>query len=231
MVRHFDDTLDRLHGRPVSPWPLRSRVPGDFRKVGQEFLGYLVELGGLKTDDHVLDIGHRAGRMAIPLTGYLDRHALYEGVDDWEAGTDWCREALTPRYPNFRFRHVQMAPEGGTDAVRAAADTQFPYDDDSFDLVILASIVHLPPSAFYESLGEAARVIRTGGTYFGTWFLRDEPFTPDDLPVPAIACSESEATQRLWSMNLVVEGIHRGRWNGHQPSLSYQDLIIARKRR
>lgn len=229
LIRRFDDSLDRIRGRPVSPWALRSQVPGDFRKIGQEFLGYMVRFGGLKPDAHVLEIGHRAGRMAIPLTRYLGPDARYEGVDDWEEGTAWCQAALTPRYPNFRFRNVRMIPdEGDSAAGRHPEPAPLPYEDGTFDLVILASIVHLPPTAFYQLLREAARVMRTGGTYFGTWFLLDQPRSKG-RSVPPTACSESDARQRLWSLNLEVQNIRRGRWDGHEPSLSYQDLVIARK--
>jgi len=226
IIRCIDDSLDRVRGRPVAPWALRSQVPGDFRKIGREFLGYMVQFGDLRPDAHVLEIGHRAGRMAIPLTRYLGPNARYEGVDDWEEGTAWCQGALTPRYPNFHFRNVRMMNHFA--ASRLPERAPLPYEDDTFDVVILTSIVHLPQAVFYQQLHEAARVIRTGGTYIGTWFLLDRPWD-NQRSVPPIACSESDARQRLWTLNLAVQTILRGRWDGHKPSLSYQDLVIARK--
>ena len=45
---------------------------GDFEQIGREYLGHFKELGGLRPDSRVLDIGCGIGRMAIPLMDYLD---------------------------------------------------------------------------------------------------------------------------------------------------------------
>lgn len=214
IVRWSGVAGDRLRGRPLPPWSLRRQVPGDFRAVGGVFLGHLVELGGLRTDDRVLDIGCRAGRVAIPLTGYLAPGSRYEGVDDWEEGTAWCQRHLTSRAPNFRFKTIGMGvPE------------PLPYEPGSFDFVILASILHLSRPTFDYYLAEAARVLRPGGTYFGTWFLT----ATGTHPAMSLACTESEARARLEELGLGAEAIYRGSWDGHRPSLSYQDVVIGHK--
>ena len=43
-----------------------------FKAIGNEFLGYLVDLSALQPGDAVLDVGCGSGRMALPLTGYLN---------------------------------------------------------------------------------------------------------------------------------------------------------------
>ena len=51
--------------------PESEMFPGNasnFEKAGQEFLGHFKELGGLKPDDRVLDVGCGIGRMAIYLS-------------------------------------------------------------------------------------------------------------------------------------------------------------------
>jgi SAM-dependent methyltransferase len=247
VVRRIDDARDRRHGIPVPPWSLRSRVPGDFRAVGRAFRGYMVDLGGLRPDDRVLDIGCRAGRMTIPLTGYLAADGAYDAVDDWPEGTAWCQQVITTRYPNFRFRQLSMGGPppvaGATEVTRpAAADAPapapepLPYADATFDFVTLGAILQLTPEAFDWYLAEAARVIRPGGTYFGTWFLWNDRRSGGDRPAgsrtgaaPAIACTEDEARRRLGSLGLTVDAVHRGAWDGYEPSLSHQDLVIARK--
>ena len=230
MVRWFGDTWDRRRGHPIPPWTLRSQVAGDWRAVGKEFLGYMVDLGGLQPDDRVLDIGCRAGRMAVPLTGFLGADACYEGVDSWEEGTAWCQRTVTPRNPNFYFSEIETERDRSRGAAACQRGTaRLPYDDETFDFVILASIVHLSPDVFQNYLGEAARLVRRGGTYFGTWFLCCESGPEPSRLAPPIACTESEARRRLDSLGLAVEAVYRGSWNGWKSALSYQDLVIARK--
>jgi SAM-dependent methyltransferase len=221
LLRRAADLDDRLHGRPVPPWVLRAQVSGDFRAVGREFAGYLVDLGGLRPQDRMLDIGCRAGRLAIPLLEVLGPDGRYEGVDTWAEGIAWCRRALTPRHPGFRFRLVPGEAEGLA---------TLPYEDGEFDVVLFATINHLTPAGFAHFLAESARVLRPGGTSFGTWYLwaQGEPRSPGDAP--ALATTEAEARERLAALGLDVLAVHRGRWDGHEPALSHQDVVVARKR-
>ncbi len=230
VVHWLGDTWNRSRGQPIPPWSLRSQVPGDWRAVGKEFLGYIVDLGGLQPDDRVLDIGCRAGRMAVPLTGFLSADARYEGVDSWEEGTAWCQRTVTPRNPNFHFSQIETERDrsrGATASQRGIA--RLPYDDGTFDFVILISIVHLSPDVFQSYLSEVARLVRKGGTYFGTWFLCGENGPESSRPAPPITCTESEARRQLGSLGLTVEAVYRGSWNGWESALSYQDLVIGRK--
>ncbi|MGH9090612.1 MAG: class I SAM-dependent methyltransferase [Acidimicrobiales bacterium] len=215
VLRRMADLDDRLHGRPVPPWALRKQVSGDFRKVGREFAGYLVELGGLRAGDRMLDIGCRAGRLAIPLLEVLGPDGRYEGVDTWPEGIEWCRRAVTPRHPGFRFRLVP-------DELAA-----LPCGDGELDVALFATINGLSPAGFAHALAESARVLRPGGTYFGTWYLwaRGEHRT-----APALATTEEEARVRLDALGLDVLAVHRGRWDGYEPALSHQDVVVARRR-
>ena len=124
----------------------------------------------------------------------------------------------------------------GDRCATAPAPEPLPYADATFDFVTLGAILQLTPEAFDWYLAEAARVIRPGGTYFGTWFLWNDSRPDEDRPAgsrtgvaPAIACTEDEARRRLRSLGLTVDAVHRGAWDGYEPSLSHQDLVIARK--
>src|SRR5205085_6486747 len=69
-----EDAGDEL----LPPPALARSVGGEFRATGAEFLRYFIELGGLRPTEHVLDVGCGVGRMAVPLTGYLDAGGRYE---------------------------------------------------------------------------------------------------------------------------------------------------------
>src|SRR5581483_5976294 len=71
-----DAVLRRRH--PLTPprrlWFVGS---GDFRTAGEENRELFVNLGGLRTNDDVLDVGSGVGRIAVGLTGWLQ--GRYEG--------------------------------------------------------------------------------------------------------------------------------------------------------
>src|SRR6266404_851954 len=72
--------------------PLRLRFVGvgDFRIVGGELKELLIRFG-LKPNDRVFDIGSGVGRVAIPLTHYLNASGRYDGFDVVRRGVTWCR--------------------------------------------------------------------------------------------------------------------------------------------
>jgi Methylase involved in ubiquinone/menaquinone biosynthesis len=82
---------------------------GDYRAIGAEFLGHFVRLGGLKPSDRVLDIGCGIGRMAVPLTQYLDSDAVYEGIDPVGEGIAWCTKTIS-RGRGHRLVHEDDPP-------------------------------------------------------------------------------------------------------------------------
>ena len=145
---------------------------GDFVAVGDDF-AELFRRAGLEATDDVLDVGCGAGRMARPLAGWL--RGRYEGFDVQARAIRWCRRRYARRHPNFGFTHVDVANDAYNPSGRGiAAELSFPYPDDSFDFAILASVfTHLLGDAALRYLDELARVLRPGGTAFGTWFLLD----------------------------------------------------------
>jgi SAM-dependent methyltransferase len=221
--RELDTARQRVTGGPVPPRSIRRQVSGNFFGVGREFFSYMVDLGGLRPTDRILDIGCKAGRMAIPLAAYLKPEARYDGVDDWKDGIEWCRRTLSPRYPNLTFQRVPI--EGRTGALEP-----LPFDDGSSDFCFFASINHLTPEQFAFTLHEVGRLLAPEGTYLGTWYLRDRLGNrPPGTPGPG-ACSETEAKERLASEGLVADGVYRGSWDGFPSPLTFQDVVVARKR-
>jgi SAM-dependent methyltransferase len=162
---------------PVPPFRFVERVGGgDYRDVGEALSRNLLEQGGLRPTDRLLDIGCGVGRLAAPLTRYLRGEGLYEGFDIDPELVAWCERNITRRHPRFRFRAVDVhskyyRPSG---SVSGSAFT-FPYEDGSFDLVSATSLfTHLLTRDAENYLRESARVLAPGGTLFATFFLLDD---------------------------------------------------------
>ncbi|MFQ5776715.1 MAG: class I SAM-dependent methyltransferase, partial [Terriglobia bacterium] len=102
------DTVDRLLGRRDELTPPRSLqiIGGEcFEEIGQAFFGYFLRLCGLQPSEKVLEVGCGVGRMAVPLTRYLDSGGSYEGFDVAVDEVRWCQKNISTRYPRFHF-HV-----------------------------------------------------------------------------------------------------------------------------
>jgi 2-polyprenyl-3-methyl-5-hydroxy-6-metoxy-1,4-benzoquinol methylase len=96
----FIDAIDVLLGKrdELTP-PKRKIFVGGycFKEIGNEFLKYSIELGGIRKDGKVLDVGCGIGRMAVPLTGYLSKEGAYEGFDLVADGIKWCKKKITTK--------------------------------------------------------------------------------------------------------------------------------------
>ncbi len=103
------DITDALLGRRNALTPPRRLMPvgdGDFKKTGDGFFKYFVELGGLKPNHRVLEVGCGIGRIAVPLTNLLTV-GNYEGFDIIPRSIEWCNKMISRRYTNFHFQHAE----------------------------------------------------------------------------------------------------------------------------
>lgn len=228
---------------------------GSWRAVGSEFLRHFTRLGHLKPDHHVLDVGSGIGRMAAPLTRYLDRRGSYAGFDIVKSGVEWCRENITSRHPNFTFIHSDVAnrhynPSG----TMKASEYAFPFDGDSFDFVFLTSVfTHMFPSDLENYLKEIVRVMKPRARCLITFFLiNDESmagiragtsallFTapvreyytanPAD-PEVALGFDEPYIRNLFTARGLTIdEPINFGSWCGRRKYVSFQDIVVATKK-
>jgi ubiquinone/menaquinone biosynthesis C-methylase UbiE len=250
------DVIGKINGRD-GMIPPRSMIfvgDGDFLKVGQVFGEYFVELGGLRPDDRVLDVGSGIGRMAIPLTNYLSQEGEYWGFDIVKSGVDWCQKRISPRFPNFHFIHSDVLnkhynPGGNI----SAQEFRFPFEDGHFDFVFLTSVfTHMLAPDLENYLGEISRVLKPGGKCLITFFLLDAeakrlvqegrssidlPFELEhcrysvkDDPERAIAYDADFIIDLFNKLGLeIVTPIHFGSWCERAKFLSYQDIVIATK--
>ncbi len=249
------DLRDRLAGRrnPLVPSRNRNFVgAGDYELVAQHFFELFRELGGLRPDDRVLDIGSGLGRMAVPLTSWLNGE--YRGMEIRRRAVGWSSRAITSRHPRFQFVHADVHNRyyNRKGKVRAS-ELRFPFDDGVFDFVFATSVfTHMFPADTAHYLAEAARVLRRGGTLFATFFLLTpestiaieqglsaEPFLIQGsgfrsiskaTPEHAVAMQESDVRGMYEECGLAIsEPIHHGSWARTPEAKSYQDIVIAQR--
>ncbi len=226
---------------------------GDFRAVGAEFLGHFIRKGGLKPDARILDIGSGIGRMAVPLTQYLDpSKGRYAGIDPVAGGTNWCRQNITALYPNFQFQHIDIAhalynPRGAVDGRHLV----LPFKDKSADFVIMTSVVtHLEADEVKIYLREISRILAPGGKLFMTAFVVDDIaarnrtgkrdarlnfeksgdgpcwFVQDLPPLAAVGFENGFLDRAIAGAGLTLKLKSFGHWRG-VASDHYQDIFIA----
>jgi SAM-dependent methyltransferase len=247
------DAADRLRGRSALR-PPRRLLGGDyseFERIGEEFKRYFIDLGGLEPDHAVLDVGCGPGRMAVPLMDYLTADGRYEGFDVVPREIRWCQDHITPRQPNFRFQLADVQnrhynPTGGV----PAAEFRFPYDDASFDLVVLASVfTHMLEPEVERYVSEVARVLRPGGRCIVTYFLLNDDsrrriaagesyfsfpagdgaarFEDPEDPEAVVAYDESFVRGRHTACGVPIDSVHGGYWCGRSDYLTWQDVVVA----
>lgn len=248
--------LARCRFLPTPPPELAFAGDGDFRAIGAEFLRWFVTPGGLRPQDRVLEIGSGIGRMAIPLTQYLDpEHGRYVGLDPVAAGIDWCVRMVSATYPNFAFHHLDVRSDVYNPAGRInPASLSLPSEAASFDFVFLTSVfTHLGALCLPRYASEIGRVLPVGGRCFATFFLMNETakhgienggsrlaFAPDgggpeyladpEHPSAAIAQDEGFVLGAFKAAGLhPCCPIRYGAWSG-RPSDTYQDIVVFQKR-
>ena len=146
------------------------------RGAGASFTDYLIEHAKLTPSSTVLDIGCGLGKYAIHLAPFLKQGGQLEGFDVQKRCIDWCQRAITPRYPNARFRHTPLKNDMYSPSAKAsAADFKFPYRSDSFELAFLASVfTHMFTDQVDNYISEIARVLKSDGRCIATVYLLNE---------------------------------------------------------
>ena len=248
------DAWESVRGKRDPLVPPRRHIfigGGDFRSTGHAFRQLFVDLGGLSANDDVLDVGSGIGRIAVGLTGFLQ--GRYEGFDIVGSGIEWSQRRITARYPNFRFQRADIYNKRYNRKGRwRASEYRFPYEDESFDFVLLTSVfTHLLPADAENYVGEVGRVRRPGGTCFATFFLLDdgalqriaEGRSAPSFHVqgdgyrtirkghPEVAVAHRLETVAGWfdATGLMSRTIYPGSWSGRSDGTSYQDIVIARR--
>lgn len=237
---------------PVPPSEINFIGDGDFIAVGVEFLQWFVRLGQLMPSERVLDIGCGLGRMALPLTQYLDTGG-YDGVDIAAGGIDWCTANIASHYENFRFHHLDLAhPLYNPAGTRSTADIELPFEPASFDFIFLTSVVtHLTAAEVRAYAREIKRLLAPGGRCLMTAFMLNGPareglvagggllpfdgadaaqeiYAFADSPTAAVAFEEDYLLSLFFDCGLRrLQPPVYGRWSGRStPGDSFQDINV-----
>ncbi|MBX3678161.1 MAG: class I SAM-dependent methyltransferase [Rhodocyclaceae bacterium] len=257
-VYWLQDTWDLLTGRREAMTPPRMTAlivgSGDFKRIGEEFLGHFIRECGLKPEHKVLEIGAGYGRMAVGLTPYI-AGGSYDGIEIIDKAVAWCRDEIATRFPCFRFHHADLRnPYSNPDGSSNASNYHLPFADEIFDFVFLTSVFsHMPPSEIDAYLAEISRVSKPGARSFITYYLLDDyameqirlrrasqPFyhkfegflsTSRSTPENTIAIPEGAIRQFYARHEMEIdEPIRYGAWPGRERYMTYQDVVIAHKR-
>lgn len=215
----------------------------------------LVKGADLRPDGSVLDVGSGQGRVARPLTGFLNSDGVYYGIEIVKSAVDWCNREYR-KFPNFNFIHADIFNThynfNGRISVR---EYEFPFQDNTFDVVFLSSVfTHMRPDDVRHYLSEIARCLKPGKRCMATCFLlngesrnaiREKKTalafryevdeycmtTTEEDPEDAIALDETYILEAYAEVGLEVLDIRCGKWVPRDKSYGFQDMIIARKHR
>ena len=246
------DVLDLLVGKRdplVPPRGLWFVGGGHFRD--NQFLSSFTGLCDLQPHHRVLDVGCGIGKQAVPLTRYLSPKGSYEGFDIVKEGVQWCEQQITDRYPNFKFRHVDVFnkhynPDGGV----LPSEWKFPYSDAEFDFVCLISVfTHMLPDAVQNYAREISRVLKPGAKSFISFLLLNDesrrliaqgkstlPLTHElggcivldpEFPETTVGLREDFVRDLFEESGLAINAVHYGSWCGRNATNFYQDIVLS----
>ncbi len=250
------DLFDSALKRRLPLVPPKGKIfigQGDFAATGDALLQNLIETCALKPNHHILDVGCGIGRLARPLTKYLNQNGSYEGFDVVQEGINWCVRKYNA-YPNFNFKYIPLKNDLYNLETENTADVfQFPYPNQCFDLVVLTSVfTHMQMEEVNNYLLEIGRVLKSGSHCFATFFIINKeteiyldqskkPFFPHRfqhyfLHNPKVKDANIayryEIVHRMASAaGLTIDQFYPGWWAGNPENscMNYQDVLVLKK--
>lgn len=226
--------------------------PGVFWQIGNQIVGLTMATAGLDPSDRVLDIGCGLGRVALPMSRFLDERGSYDGFDTSPEYIAWCRSSLPLDPARFRFRHCSVQSSHYNEQGKVAAEAfVFPWAENTFTLAIAVSLfTHLSAAATANYLQEISRTLKPKGRLFASFYVLDEQSiilaeggTTDPRftshadegmigdaanPDAAVAFNAEWLATTLASAGLVFDAFYPGRWR-QQAVVSHQDILVAHK--
>lgn len=221
--------------------------------TGLKWLGYLIQIMGLKATDSILDIGCGEDNIYYGLVYYLTLRARYEGIYFSENLIDWAQQEITSRKPNFNFEwHNVYHPIYNAKGTISMTEFIFPYPEASFDNICVSNLfTHLSSIDLRHYLHQIRRVLKVGGKcLFACFLINDESkkliadgkssqslvyeiegglCLDSKLPEKTVGFQEYLLIEWMKEIGLTIIGKYYGSWCGRK-SFTYQDLLIVEKK-
>ena len=251
------DLINFISGKNDKLTPPKGKIfigSGDFKQQGQRLLKILINQGGLMPHHRVLDVGCGIGRLAVPLTTFLNNKGSYEGIDIVKSGINWCNKRINKNFPNFKFLHINLKNDlYNLKTSNEAKNFIFPYKENEFEMVFLFSVFsHMIPADVNNYLNQIHRVLKDGAVCVATFFiLNKESITlmkkndglqfnfdmkthvllKKNVKEANVAYKEEALFQMIEENNLKVESFYKGFWSGRRKNdcIDFQDILILRK--
>lgn len=252
------DLADRLLGRHDPSLPPKAEIftggGVDFAASGRRALEIICSVTDVNPSSHILDVGCGIGRLAIAMPDFLDANGGYEGFDIVPEGIEWCKQHIAGPHDNIHFTladvyNKEYNPKGS----KQPADYKFPYEDETFDVVVLLSVfTHMLPIDVDRYVGEIARVLKKNGRICASYYI----IMPESLQlmtsgrgfmlfkhnlgshwiqskrVPELGVAYDEGyLGGIYSKHGLSDppDIYFGWWCGRSAGLDSQDLVVAAK--
>jgi SAM-dependent methyltransferase len=146
----------------------------NFLQIGVAVLADLIQNAELHENSRVIEIGSGIGRVAVPMTQWLES-GHYAGFEIVPAGVEWCRREVTSKYPNFKFEHIDVYNEGynptGSSSLQDFA-LRAPFGQ--YDVAVFCSVfthlIAIDAETYFRLMAEH---VAPGGYLWSTWFLMD----------------------------------------------------------
>lgn len=227
---------------------------GDFVEQGKHLLQLVIDHTGLTPEGSILDIGCGIGRLAVPLTRYMNNKGSYEGFDIVKTGIDWCNKNIASKYPNFHFLWVNLKNDlYNLNTNQESTSFIFPYPQNYFNSIVLTSVfTHMIPKDVKHYLNQINNVLHPHGKCIATFFILNEEikakmdsnrtefnfkYSYDGYYLMDSKVKEANvAYEEFFLYNIIEEcglkisSLYRGRWTGVKESLDFQDVVILEKK-